>query len=794
MNHGYETVLVSKPSPTDKPLPSVPVLTISTGATPKIARRSLIDAADEPLCTTPPLEPAKVTQGDQWPVLFSETQKTSCFSQQEHFKSAECVDTEINQGDTDSESVNRALPKPTNESDSQVEIGLALSPETKQVAVLDTAVPSKVSAKDNPKRSSLSATFHEPILSQRRSLLNMASLNEQAISANDVPKATLKPQSQQESAIAHHDQFSPRFSQNLHRRRQDSPRVKGIPHATKAHPVLTTINASQIRKRRALIDKKGSPHQNRSRSLQRPASSPPKFASLLDLLDNGSTNRSRRRSSTPLPIRLVHSNQNQDERHEIDTGSSKREAIENTGKTSQSETLAARPATDQNVSTPRHGIESDDNLDSPDVNFIIEDETVISGKAPVAVPATALSPSGYRIKHFSSDRWKMGPTLRISNSAEKLLIGESEDEDQPLIMRAEPKERNSVPDLRRSTLVKELGRSASGVMRGSIGLPRSLTSRSLSKIDREEKFMSGLEEPLLGDEGGHITHDPFTQDKPTLQHSTSDWPLKTHGGSPKSQSDDDDDPWISPVQIMKQDTTFGKKMLSPVIESPLSIRNVKQSPELLHSTPTTAAKTANATEGSMRPSFPIRTSSLSPPSATKEVSPEIMPIGTTTKADFQRILSHESLDAGVETATSPQLTDDSSISTSKSMVSGLRGLFHRRDNDTPALNSFSPTATSSTDRKSKLSLAAYSKSLPPRKYATTRNQKQPKAPSAMQNTTSALPTALTTAFDTPRRSEDEAILTLTMRVLNLAQTERNNDSKERYVEVSQPILQISRDC
>ena len=124
----------------------------------------------------------------------------------------------------------------------------------------------------------------------------------------------------------------------------------------------------------------------------------------------------------------------------------------------------------------------------------------------------ATEPANYRVKRLSVAAPEHGPTLRISEDAEKILMGahpEDEDRDRELGAMA----RTSASDLPKSTAIKEQFKAFNErIIKGQTPLSRSTTSRSVSKLDSDlnpssatELFagdarMAGTNDPVAGSE------------------------------------------------------------------------------------------------------------------------------------------------------------------------------------------------------------------------------------------------------------------------------------------------------
>jgi hypothetical protein len=154
-----------------------------------------------------------------------------------------------------------------------------------------------------------------------------------------------------------------------------------------------------------------------------------------------------------------------------------------------------------------------------------------------------------RIKRLSATAPEHGPVLRISDSADKIIMGCGSDDD--FVNNELPaRKRNSVPDLRRSVVVKELRKSTEGLLNGHLPLSRSSTTGSFSKpelttpvgdawdVRRDSDSRSDLhdvvakattqssEDPFSTNNGLGTSHKHRIPRKPS-PHARLDWPLKS---------------------------------------------------------------------------------------------------------------------------------------------------------------------------------------------------------------------------------------------------------------------------
>lgn len=151
-----------------------------------------------------------------------------------------------------------------------------------------------------------------------------------------------------------------------------------------------------------------------------------------------------------------------------------------------------------------------------------------------------------RVKRLSAGAPEHGPVLRISDSAERIIMGYGsedglDDEDMPA------RKRNSVPDLRRSVAIKELRKSTEGRLNGRLPLSRSTTTCSLTRYNSKtlanedcsvkgpNDFQSELWKASCKAEAS-LSDDPFATCRSEKEvHSIrrltpisgTDWPLKS---------------------------------------------------------------------------------------------------------------------------------------------------------------------------------------------------------------------------------------------------------------------------
>ena len=211
---------------------------------------------------------------------------------------------------------------------------------------------------------------------------------------------------------------------------------------------------------------------------------------------------------------------------------------------------------------------------------------------------TATEPAKYRVKRLSVAAPEHGPTLRISEDAEKILMGvhaEDEDRDRELGAMA----RTSALDLPKSTAIKEQFKAFNErIIKGQTPFSRSTTSRSVRGLNSDlnssnatdlfasDARMAGTNEPVAGSEtiSTRPTHsmgneDPFVVgrrhmplDGSAAEHSLPnadlEWPLSCANAPHPDlntvweRASDNENSWISPL------ATAVAKEVTPIIKVP----------------------------------------------------------------------------------------------------------------------------------------------------------------------------------------------------------------------------------
>jgi len=212
----------------------------------------------------------------------------------------------------------------------------------------------------------------------------------------------------------------------------------------------------------------------------------------------------------------------------------------------------------------------------------------------------ATEPANYRVKHLSVAAPEHGPTLRISEDAEKILMGaHPEDEDREL----EAMARTSASDLPKSTAIKEQFKAFNErIIKGQTPLSRSITSRSVSRLDSDlnssgatdlfagDARMAGTNAPVARSEAINTrpTHSMSDEDRfvvgrrhlpldgsvaeHSLPNADLEWPLRCANAphpdlnTARERTSSDEDSWISPLATDVAQNN-GKEV-TPIIKVP----------------------------------------------------------------------------------------------------------------------------------------------------------------------------------------------------------------------------------
>ena len=804
------TVLISRGSPSDKPLPSLPFLTMNHGPSPSMVRRSLIDASEKPLRAHSQSASSKHSHGDKWPTLSPVKPYQTDFSKDDS-KEDECSPSLVMEK---SPGIHHSTEKPQQEQSSGEKINekhmLHSEPDEELLGttphlslgnirniVQQTQKDSHSHAHPhahgeagpnsrNPQTSWLASPTGSPDVARRR--------------ARPMPKPSLAANG-----------YSIVRGASSSRRHQPASRNK-LNEKTETKEISRhgTIHASPIRKHRAVVDKRGSPHR---RSIMAPkGTSPPKFASILDFLESGASETRNRKSSIPIPTRLVQSSP-----APLPAGGS---PFDDQGSHDQGKTGSLQISASAGKST--------------------------SGIAKA---------SKFVLKRLSSQSLIDGPVLRISESAERILLGDSPDKDTNLEMKHMIKKRPSLPDLGRSKgMLKEAGKAFGSVT--SIGLPRSLTSRSLNLYDGDSSSLHSFSESLQSLRTATKTGrtDGESATRRSLPRADSGWPLRRRRTGNKVEVDDESS-WDSPVPMRAPSRLISNaisKALSPVAESPFRpAKSQVTGIEVREAGPSVSAKNSLVTRTDdldnpfrqfsdhftkqeaqqlrvsevdklaakgARPVFPKRSSSLTPPDSTR-VAQRIHSSGT--RADIERLVEQDLGDTpSDEGGRSSTVINQSVANLPKKAGSSFRGWFHKRPHtvESPHLSASLESASIGSGpnvSKGKGPLSNYSHSLPLRRRSrqglaalspATRYVELPEPGERSEDHGSkagvveeAMPLSGTSTGqdrheeqsygeDVSIQSEEQILIRLATRIANQARVEASQEKKDQYYDLFKVMI------
>ena len=335
-------------------------------------------------------------------------------------------------------------------------------------------------------------------------------------------------------------------------------------------------------------------------------------------------------------------------------------------------------------------------------------------------------PSGYLVRRLSKTAPDFGPTLRISQAAEKVIMGE--DCSAPAIpSRRDSARRNSAPDLRRSLIIREaLKKSKDGII-DHLQMRRSSTAYSLAKAaaaEDEAQDVDNTDEAALESfsptsqlsqiaETFKQSHSPhsFASRLDSLnalsqarkaddsEKSVKDWPLKTvtHDtpavASTPGYLADIDDSWISPLTGKQPAKLQKDDSVCSVDEHVGSDQNRQSYPPRLSSRVPVAEIASQASKqvtGRRRPtapqtgaipnrftspkhSIPLRDNGNRGAQQTPNTGRTLPRLGRSSAADVQTSSGKDIKAATVGT------------SGSKKVFPTLRGLFHKRSAESPGI-------------------------------------------------------------------------------------------------------------
>ena len=592
----------NKPSPTDKPLPSIPVLAVQSND--PIVRRSLIDATEQPLRRHSGL--SSQDQDEEWPIISPKKHQSkqkeisssagfaafnsdaSIIYRSEDQNHSEDPQFGPNKASSTSNEVQTLRKEP------QIGRSLRRVGREQKLKDFDVSLPSSSASTEDmsPGAAAMENFLHEQIVGEKcqpkqmrmpslRARLSATAMQSHQIDhpnlLTDVPRSKLPVTRLPVPRYAHEDRpmnhsittkGSPRFSgtRSSVKSADNRPSSKDSnlshgSHTTRRPPSIQTGDrhtriANRTPTPDVLVTKR--PHQTPKSVMARHSCT--------------YSTSTKKRSSLPLPTHAV--------RHHTTT------------KTNNLEDLAMRS------SKPLHGGKENNYYPDDSLNVFEDKENVMrnqSSPGSIMVDDTSLpleinlsitpptSPEGpprnissnesdegrqdetssamYRVKDLSATEY--GPQLKISDAAEKIIVGTGPESDHP------SSNARSVPDLRRSAIFR---RSSDFLIVKGSRLSRSLTGNSLNRYRSENS--STNDAPRLSDpdqrsiemkSGGETEHMQEGPDDPFIESLSEQHPALTRYQTQSTASGSEETaPWVSPVHQGASQRIV--PMLSPVVE------------------------------------------------------------------------------------------------------------------------------------------------------------------------------------------------------------------------------------
>ncbi len=628
----HEHDQLEKPTAPDKPLPSLPVATVSRRS--PIVRRSLIDASEKPLRKSLSPSPGEKAE-EEWPTL-SPSRPTTPNTTPEMARG-------VSSSQTENSTANRSAPKPQ----------FAHFKHQPEVTAVETQMLRQGSPEDvastQQRNDTVTAVSHTPV----EEAANDHGPSSELASTGIVPKNELVPSAVGKSA--HVDSSSPLVQHALTLKSDAKLRASRLPKRLSTPGPVRSSNSPQRFASRTPSPYKSisdnvqqslpSKHDHLSSSVSKPAGRAKvhPVGHTVDVVDittqvspsliaikqsYKSGHHGSRRSSIPRPRHKFQLRQDAESETEV--------VVTKLPKEKRSKRLSTDHRSDDgDLDTDGAPDDDDENKKAPWGSNLADDkksgQSIETGKARMhlkadtassrvteesAPPITIDSHSGRdhssatvgkhqadsllaansmfaegihsnvgrqrqtsdmpydRFKRLSVTAPEHGPILRISDSADKIIMGydfeqDTDDDD------ASARKHNSVPDLRRSVAVKELRKSAEGL--GKLPLSRSTTMGSLAKhegkvqvtgTNNAGELSDSPSEPPSGTTQAEIPisddpFSPFDDKKQTIAHKIArkptpngwlDWPLKS---LPQSSTElrpvnenlsEEGESWISPLQ------------------------------------------------------------------------------------------------------------------------------------------------------------------------------------------------------------------------------------------------------
>lgn len=829
---------MDKPLPHEKPLPSPPIATVQSAS--PIARRSIIDAQEQPLRDSPPLCPGKPQSKDSLAIPSDSPTAPitrQVLSREDAVAQSAQVETSID-ATWAKEIVSGSKGHSRQPSLRHPGPSLQSSSIPRQVRVLDTSAAAASIENRVKIRNSLNLSDPRPT---RTSSLRARFSHGEVLPAGPTSSNKITGFTDFTTIKADPMTLTPsRVRLSTSSATGSSSRIRRIP-AARISPYRAGSRTRAKLTRRS-PDRPSSIKTTPSK-LSR-TNAPAKVLAVKTVPRTQPTGKHQ--SSIPLPRRLIRHQDQSDSEAEVSISCRKRtgqefkifeddQSVEGDVDTGEDQ---KRKRTEHKAVPDTDAEEAVDLFPTPPSTTHRRDDRNVVGE------------ESYRVRRLSAMNPEHGPILRIASSADKVIFGE----------RGQARKRkmySSTGDLRRDVAMKEIRNSTDNVSlqslaRGSMSerpVSASVSLKSLFKQDREEKFMAGIEPEASAETPGTlltaaIAHscmdDPFVSLPQAVgameqNDGLSEMPDHTFPGVPgNTVSSPVNDSWISPVPsrtISAASHISRRSAVSPRAQATIdtregqvqSVQGVSQEQNekhdtilgkstilhqaVPHTTPSPRETSSSpfpprsSSRAAVMKDYTISTGSAQGPglSATSTGTSRSHPLmhGARGSEDFQST-HHDSVATLLKERESSLKRDSTAMKSSRSqasapkgkMLSNIRGIFHKRSSETNHANA--SLSKSNVARQAKVSVPhsvqrlADSPTVPGRCHPYIplkgRSSRNTNTPTPILEVKPAFPN--TPAFDSPMPSEQQVVTSVAMGILDDARAEQDAPRKGRLLEVS----------
>lgn len=345
---------------------------------------------------------------------------------------------------------------------------------------------------------------------------------------------------------------------------------------------------------------------------------------------------------------------------------------------------------------------------------------------------------GYRVKYLPTLAGCLGPRLRISKDADKIIMGTDSSLDTTSHRRTSGR-RNSAPDLRRSLIIKEAFKKSKDGLINHLQMRRSSTAFSLGQANLDcevekvaeltdfeslpdhncrdenattntsqngEKCQNGPSDEAQSVSSGLKNLEDASQSKDVIEKGEypADWPLKTEPCSTpelqgvREHAAEDDEPWVSPLD--KHSTRFDT-VFPPAESESTALRDIEKFDSSSRKTcesypPRLSSRSAvhDMMQQSNKDITGLRQTSMRQPETIPNhfASPKTPDDCRGKTRSFKDPLAMAESFRKTGSELRPKGAKDSyptkpvsTTSSSKKVLSNFRGLFHKRSSEAPAI-------------------------------------------------------------------------------------------------------------